>query len=707
MRTKVVAAIFVLAILALSAVTIILTRPVKALESTLTLSDAELMLPNVPPPTVDGFYQEWADGGGAFTGKANVSGPGVQFDFTGLGKVGMGDKYVLSALAGGTGAHNGDFTVYSMYSMLFKNLGPDPINVHLFMNTGWTDPPQNGYYDTFWSSNWIYLAVGRSAIVTLNFSSCGEAWNIADDPVPEWQHPEGSGGWPIRRLDQVSNIGFEVLGTGSASASIIVSGALTPPDLEFVLVAPHSPPFECCDTFEVEVWVTDIYDSSPLTDYDLNVTYNPSLVLFLGVDYWGVLGNGTVSLTPPVVEINGQGEPWSGDRGLLFALTFHVEFTPSADHIWTKYHQYETFQIAIIGAKLSSPQGEIPMSGIIVPGPMEIQVDFIRGDVNCDSKVDMNDISTAVYYYDKKQGDAEWPQASWYDLNGDNVIDIYDTVTITTNYGYGVQTSSWQTLVMTNPNLTSPNGVLRWMDVANQEYSSSYINSYNYSQATVTVNYHDVGNTLSGRLTARNLKPNFAYQLKIVGTPGTPDNERIGLAGRWWQETWNGSAWTGGQNLNNKGNGTSPNPNDATYYTRRLIADPTSPTGYHYRYTGYLMFNYFITDSNGDATIDFETGSCYHVLWKTSQRSRTPDDGPIKTVTFDPDPSQTAYDQDYPSSTISIFGEWERLPMGNVNLTPGQYNCTIILTEESFHGTGPLEGNWAAAMSGNMTFTIL
>jgi hypothetical protein len=424
------------------------------------------------------------------------------------------------------------------------------------------------------------------------------------------------------------------------------------------------------------------------------------------VDYWGVLGNGTVSLTPPVIEINGQGEPWSGDRGLLFALTFHVEFIPSADHIWTKYHQYETFQIAIIGAKLSSPQGEIPMSGIIVPGPMEIQVDFIRGDVNCDSKVDMNDISTAVYYYDKKQGDAEWPQASWYDLNVDNVIDIYDTVTITTNYGYGVQTSSWQTLVMTNPNLTSPNGVLRWMDVANQAYSSSYINSYNYSQATVTVNYYDVGNTLSGRLTARNLKPNFAYQLKIVGTPGTPDNERIGLAGRWWQETWNGSAWTGGSNLNNKGNGTSPNPNDATYYTRRFIADPTSPTGYHYRYTGYLMFNYFITDSNGDATIDFETGSCYHVLWKTSQRSRTPDDGPIKTVTFDPDPSQTAYDQDYPSSTISIFGEWERLPMGNVNLTPGQYNCTIILTEESFHGTGPLEGNWAAAMSGNMTFTM-
>ena len=489
--------------------------------------------------------------------------------------------------------------------------------------------------------------------------------------------------------------------------SVLVSGMLTSPDLEFAVIASHSQPFQYGDTYAVEVWVTDINDSSPLVAYDLNVTYDPNLVLFKGVDYWGVLVNGTVNFSPPLIEVKGQGGPWSGNEGLLFALTFHTEFAPSSDHIWTTNHTSETFQTAIVGAKLSLTEGEIPMSGIVMPLPLSIEVDFIQGDVNCDGKVNIDDIGTVAYFCNKKQGDPDWPQAFWYDLNIDNATDVNDILTIATNYGYYVGPASWLMLNMTDLGLTFPSSAYRWMDVANQAYSSSYRNSYNYSQATVTVNYYDVGETLSGKLVARNLKPNFAYQFKLVGTPGTPDNERIGLAGRWWQEEWNGSSWSNGQNLNSKGNGTSPNHNDATYFARRFTVDPSSPTGYHYRYTGYLVFDYFITDSNGYATIDFETGSCYHVLWKTSQQSRTSNDGPIKTVTFDPDTSQPAYDYDYPTSTISIFGEWERLPMGNVNLPAGQYDCTMVLTEESFHGTGPLEGTWATAMSGAITFTIL
>jgi hypothetical protein len=216
-----------------------------------------------------------------------------------------------------------------------------------------------------------------------------------------------------------------------------------------------------------------------------------------------------------------------------------------------------------------------------------------------------------------------------------------------------------------------------------------------------------VGETLSGTLTAQDLKPNFAYQLKLVGTPGTAENELIGLAGRWWQEEWNGTAWTNGQNLNNKGNGSSPNPNDATYLARKSMNDGTSPTGLRYRYTGYLLLGYFITDSNGDTALYFETGSSYHVLWKTNQRTPVADDGPVETATFNPDGSEPAYDVNYPSRTISVFGEWERLPMGNVNLAAGSYNCQIVVTEESFHGTGLLEGNWAAAMAADVSFAIV
>jgi hypothetical protein len=253
--------------------------------------------------------------------------------------------------------------------------------------------------------------------------------------------------------------------------------------------------------------------------------------------------------------------------------------------------------------------------------------------------------------------------------------------------------------------LDSPTSNYRWLDVANQQYSATYRNNYIYTQANVSVTYDTQGNTLYGTLEAINLKPNFAYQLKLVGSSGTVANERIGLAGRWWQEEWNGTAWTNGQNLNNKGNGSSPNPNDITYYSRCNINDSTSPTGLHYKFTGYLLFDYFITDEQGNATIPFVTGSCYHVLWKTTQRSHAADDGPIKTTTFVADTSSPAYDVNYSQQTVDIFGEWERLPIGGVPLTPGDYTAQLVLTEESFHGDGgQYAGNWAAAMGATIQF---
>lgn len=220
-----------------------------------------------------------------------------------------------------------------------------------------------------------------------------------------------------------------------------------------------------------------------------------------------------------------------------------------------------------------------------------------------------------------------------------------------------------------NSATTTPPGSFRWLDVADQAYGGTFQDSYNYTQATVTVEvtYETVGNTFRGTLTATNLKPNFAYQLKLAGNPDidADANERIGLAGRWWQEEWNGTQWANGQNLNNKGTGSSPNPNDSVYFSRCDIADATSPSGLHYRYTGYLVFDYFITDENGDAALTFEADSSYHVLGKTTQSTRTGSDGPVKTSTFDPDPALSpAYDTDYVVETIGIFGEWERLPVG-------------------------------------------
>ena len=256
--------------------------------------------------------------------------------------------------------------------------------------------------------------------------------------------------------------------------------------------------------------------------------------------------------------------------------------------------------------------------------------------------------------------------------------------------------------------LTSPTGVYRWLDIANQSYSETYRNSYNYTQANVSVTYKNQGSKLNGTLQATNLKPNFAYQLKLTGNPGTEANKKIGLSGRWWQEEWDGSAWTNGQNLNNKGDGSSPNPNDVNYYSRCNVTDSTSPTGLHYKFTGYLVFDYIVTDEQGNLNVIFETGSCYHVLWKTTQRTRTDDDGQILSTTFTADNSSPAYDVNYTEKTVDIFGEWERLPMGDVNLRSGDYIAQIMITEESFHGDGgQYAGNWAAAMGQEISFEII
>ena len=258
--------------------------------------------------------------------------------------------------------------------------------------------------------------------------------------------------------------------------------------------------------------------------------------------------------------------------------------------------------------------------------------------------------------------------------------------------------------------LTPPSGDYRWLDIADQKYGATYISNYNYTQATVEAQYKVERGILEGTLTATNLKPNFVYQVKLEGNPEeNPEaNENIGLAGRWWREEWDGTKWTSGQNLNNKGDGSSPNPNDVTYFATKDTPDPTSPTGLNYRYRGYLVFDYLVTDEAGNAIINFTVNSSYHVLWKTIQRAHASQDGPVKSSTFDPDPSSPAYDSDYPENTISVFGEWERLPVGGIYLDNGNYSCNFILTEESFHGSGDdlYDGGWSAAMGAPIEFEI-
>ena len=251
--------------------------------------------------------------------------------------------------------------------------------------------------------------------------------------------------------------------------------------------------------------------------------------------------------------------------------------------------------------------------------------------------------------------------------------------------------------------LTSPTGDYRWLDVADQAYSATYRDTYDYTQANVKVAFNPAEEVFKGLLTANNLKPNFAYQVKLGGDPiiYPTANENIGLKGRWWRETWDGSEWTSGTNST-----------DADYLAHKDDVDLIggSPTGFMYKYTGYLVFDYFTTDGKGNASLSFEADSSYHVLWKTTQsgHTRTASDGPIKTSRFKVNAkSSAAYDTNYGWQTVSIYGEVERTPVGGVYLDAGTYNCEFFLTEESFHGSGgAYAGNWAAAMGAPIEFQI-
>lgn len=188
------------------------------------------------------------------------------------------------------------------------------------------------------------------------------------------------------------------------------------------------------------------------------------------------------------------------------------------------------------------------------------------------------------------------------------------------------------------------------------------------------------GATLVGSITASGLRPHFAYQVKLEGQPSEPypwkknpdsienwSNKQIGSVGRWWCADcgWN-----------------VPEKQLRRHRNHWII--------------GYLLFDFFLTDIDGTATEDLFLDSSFHVLWRTDQRSPSPDtDGEprLHTVTWRAD----VYTSSFVDQDVSVYpeGETGRPKPGEVTLSAGDYKCRLLLTEESFHNTPPcLNLNW-------------
>ncbi len=230
----------------------------------------------------------------------------------------------------------------------------------------------------------------------------------------------------------------------------------------------------------------------------------------------------------------------------------------------------------------------------------------------------------------------------------------------------------------------------RWADIAGNYYDADFIDGFSYSAPAengpqVRVRIEPRGITLSGRLEARGLKPNFAYQIKIRGNYARNRDafEAIGYAGRWRLP----------------GRGT--NYTDAQYeqYPDKAAVE------------AYLLFDFFVTDRNGDAVRLFALDSSLHVLWSaTRQRSDIPSYD-VWPIIVD---ARNAEHYARPKNDLSVemlWAERERHRYASndqlTRLPAGHYQADLVLTEESFHSKDNDGGYWATVYTCPVEFEIL
>lgn len=242
------------------------------------------------------------------------------------------------------------------------------------------------------------------------------------------------------------------------------------------------------------------------------------------------------------------------------------------------------------------------------------------------------------------------------------------------------------------PALTcKPEPRYRWLDCLGQPYSEAFRRSFSYKRAEAVVRFGRSAPVFEGRLSARGLKPNFAYQVKLVGLPPAvwgekghaASNRAIGGAGRWWIP---GEA---GRN--------------AYFFGDEDAADKDAMEG-------YLVFGYFVTDADGRADVAFRADRSLHVLWKVSQWPPGANDSRPTVHRVAAEAGRLGYDRSFPLGEVALYAEAARgrPPIGQVRLPPGGYRCFFLLTEESFHDyANPDGGDWAAALAALIEFTII
>ncbi len=230
----------------------------------------------------------------------------------------------------------------------------------------------------------------------------------------------------------------------------------------------------------------------------------------------------------------------------------------------------------------------------------------------------------------------------------------------------------------------------RWCDISGNYYTREFVARFSYEDASesgprVWVQVAPRAKTLTGRLEARGLKPNFAYQFKLFGDfSDRASFEIIGKVGRWRLPGW------------------------GTNYSDWEYAD--YPEARKHLVEAYVLFDYFVTDKHGAAVRDFALDSSLHVLWKASQYRGYAPGGDLLAVEVDAgDPG--VYARPKPGLIREYLWaerESERYTAADqaIRLPPRKYRAFLVLTEESFHSLDTDGGEWATVCRGPVEFEI-
>ena len=194
-----------------------------------------------------------------------------------------------------------------------------------------------------------------------------------------------------------------------------------------------------CEQFTLRV---DVKDAVNVTDFAFEIHYDAPLLEYISVT-WGDFLGGTGYIDYQAAGlVRGHitpGAPATGN-GWLLNLTFHANETL----IWKDYPGWINRlegRIWFHWANLSLSVGpdlryEEGVSNQIEVNEVNYTYVPIQGDVNSDGEVGLFDLRTVSAYYNVIEGDPAWIEASQYDLNGDDIIDIFDFVKIARNYGF-------------------------------------------------------------------------------------------------------------------------------------------------------------------------------------------------------------------------------------------------------------------------------